>query len=1788
MRVRPDEAKLRGRIAPRHAANWGVLCGCAYLVASLSSSLYYLVLVQPSFANDLWWATYSAYGAQALTVDLFNALLTTRSVGSVDLLAITIDKVYESDTTTEMYPTYPRRLALLDCTSIDYAVVNLRSLSAVWFGYMSTQYCWVDLAREFEIAHTEARQARCSDRYSANGAMYLETVLRNQVWSEFIQNYGGDGGMFTISIQSRLELVPSGQRWLETTSLARATTTVDQEVVYWRAKSVTHFQLQWQNGWQTGVGETILVENALGLRQTLSLKSMTFERGSYLSSNFYWGVLNDWFYLATVNSTLVRSATNSFTHSTVTFESLLGLQDSAGNYVAQIESFRTRVGPFMSVDTFYIAVPPALVALNVELDALLRRVLLTSPSLQEQFDAIPATTWTLTPPSWANSNWLFYGGNPMCLDGGPLPYVQETFGFSDTCTHQVPLSVAMDKYSAMFAALSQPNALVDPSPVCKTQSTSDAVCRRYLGALGQVTGSISTVDSLTTLPRALDAVTGLNLSIMQFATQVDGTNWTMLCQPVLDTKIPAWNFFGVVFLFDWVHGKREVVSFEGDVASLVLVSAADASQPFRVTANSITDASRLLFVLAVYMTCILSLVCLGCIGAVVFYKHHTHGPNLFWFNRIVSSIWVGRSLVLVRGATAILVLSTTQLTLMATTANRSRFAFVPRPWGATLVLAGEATWILYAVEDFLSVLTTTSKVYGPLSCALAWCSLVVLELMWPVMPSAALDRVCVATNMDQALVCTSGRLQVGRLERIQLVLTLLALSILVTLVPVVVHRWHRREDAPPRHLLGIADYFLAHSRQPTHATSRWSLDNVSCLLAGLVPITWHHTQFTFDVKLWLWRTDEAATTTDVATKSFAFHSHRIESRPDTALAMANISSSSNQTSCFQRVGVILGLVYAVGSIVGSVSYLELSRIALANDFFWATFNMTGTHAFMANWLNQQLVLGVNNTTFEWHGDEINQDGAFVGRTSVVVPSPATFGGWMQYSELNSIKAAILGLRRSDGCSVPWIFTQYCYVDFDKRWEMANSAARQARCHSYSANGAIFLDAVLRNVDFEAFYACWGQGFDVAIGNELRRSASGLAWMATISSVATTVSGELSVWQSYHISRFETQWQNFKRIGLVNTYSIVTAYGTSYPLTLQNQDSAFRLTGQTTFKMYWGLANDLIAVAPNNRSDVGTLSLIRASPRFAFANTTIAALLVQNGMLQSPLAASLSIISDELGPFGSIDLRFVPFPSVASHAVQLVKRVIRLAIAQSRESQLAFYAITNPASNLWPAPKAWTDLNFIPVGGNPTCPQVAFGTGSALLNGLEALLSSSNPCSSVAAYTVLTGSREHVVASVILANMTLASSDAIVATCVQNGATAAACMQFLPQAAAFVTQYVMLSDDMALSVAAANTAIVDLHVQLIQFGQLNATAPVQLYQVNILDPSQVEFTFFAWNFLVDWASGAREAVALHGDRGALTVLTEHIAPFINQIHAGEMPTSMAFYMRNTVLYITAAMIGVATTLLVYVGLSRGYIEVLNLLELQRVGAIVWIGRPLLVVRSLTAVAILSTSTLHLVFNGSISYFQVVDDPWYKTLLAANEVTWLVAIVNDVAMAVTREFTIYYATTNSILVWLVAMTLGVTSPIRHSVTIDKQCHVIEMDFQVGCDSAVVTIGYVSRVGAIMTVVVGCNVLCYVVTRVVLWRYDNLPRRSKLDSFFVYAGARYLFLSSAWIHNDVYYMDRMSAVLNGILTLRWDQVIYGLDIKLWRTFRVVDLSIMSHSMADGAAPKANHALPLVLHRE
>ncbi|KAH9150047.1 hypothetical protein AeRB84_007043, partial [Aphanomyces euteiches] len=122
--------------------------------------------------------------------------------------------------------------------------------------------------------------------------------------------------------------------------------------------------------------------------------------------------------------------------------------------------------------------------------------------------------------------------------------------------------------------------------------------------------------------------------------------------------------------------------------------------------------------------------------------------------------------------------------------------------------------------------------------------------------------------------------------------------------------------------------------------------------------------------------------------------------------------------------------------------------------------------------------------------------------------------------------------------------------------------------------------------------------------------------------------------------------------------------------------------------------------------------------------------------------------------------------------------------------------------------------------------------------------------------------------------------------------------------------------------------------------------------------------------------------------------------------------------------------------------------------------------------------------------------------FKTFLAAGEVSWLGFVLSDILMVYTAQYTPAYVFKCNFMVWGLAAILSWVSPVTHTATIQRQCTFAHVDYQLVCSSGTIAIGSFSRF-------------------------------------------------------TVYYLDPASAVINGILSIRFSNVYYVLDLKVWRIF-------------------------------
>ncbi|KDO24867.1 hypothetical protein SPRG_09512 [Saprolegnia parasitica CBS 223.65] len=1538
----------------------------------MTAAAYYLVPLSYTFGNDLWWPGYNSSGYALFLVDAINNILEQPPEDTIiDLSALKMAKSYAPSTrlVPEPHPTHARALLLTKLTFIEYAIANIRNTSADQTLMVPTHFCYVDFDRRWELAHSNARQARCEARYRANGAVYLAAILRNQNWTSFMRVYGEH--LQVAVLNAVTSSGTAGHAWLNAT--AHCSSSLQDEAAHWRSFGVTHFTLQWQNNAFTGLQSSLTVVNPLNLAFTLELLHSTYTQGPWTSNTLNIFFMNEIFFMAMCGQSLVRGATNYFGlaqcvySATPEFEGFLGLSDADGHFVQQTGLVRDAIGPFLSVDLFVVAPPPPLITVIAAFEQRLYTLLEANSSAASAYQQLSPLSVPPTPTWWQNGSFLLYGGNPMCLYNPPTSFPQPSFTFGDACNTQ-ERAIMVVAPSALVFAVSMNR--ISARELCA--SIDDVACRRHVTVASDLAVTLSWSDAVNTASLA-STVNATQVRLMQFASNPQGTEWTLLTAPILFDPL-----FGWAAVYDWVTGRREVVSFEGDNGTLVLVSDAY-TDAVHVDPNTapLSQASAILIYTLLYSSLVLWATAILCSWLGLRSRLAFAGQNLFVFHRVAGSTWLGRPMMLLRGCSAVMLLGTSPVTLSHTN-GISALQTGHRPYVETLVLAGEATWISYALSEVLFVLQPNG---WNVDAAFVWVSYVILETTAPVGVVMDLQSSCFSSDFIYTITCTHGSITIGSTRRVVLLFGIQAIGLLIALITRLWHR-HATRRSDSVLLSGAASVLLTPD-----------LDDVSCLLAGRVPL--RPGRIWFDVKLWV----------------------IVRVAPPHLRVLPRLAMHGPSPSRYARFIALAGFMYVVADVYGSYSYLGVAQRALANDLVWPGFNLTHTHVFLSKYLWRQL--SFNGTSGPLTLD-VSYLSAMAPVGDPVTSSPSHFGAQMQYTTLTSLATAIAALRRLDPCLAPWVFTAYCYLDLGGVYEMAASTARQARCRTHlRSNAAVYMASLLRNVAWTQWDTCWGDAFQSAFGVYLQQSAAGHALLASFRAPRGSIPGEVDLWRYHRLNVYQLQWQNFKSIGLINTYSVENALGVAYPFTMQHSHGQFRLELQTTFKLYWSLANDFYWTMATNTSQ----SLLRASPTFRYANQTLEDVYLTNEKL----------------------------------------------VFASR------FAGLSPTTNL-------TSLCRQVPGAVDDCEAV-------LRNVVD--LSSTLPLES---------------------NGTLSST--------------------------------------------AHAALSALNIQIMQYGT-NVAARGSILTLYTSPLLHDDFRFFGYTFVHDWIFGRRDVVSFTGDVGTLTLLSDLVLQKVEPVQSAELPTAYALYAFAVVQYVTLAIASLAGLTGIYILASRGHIDGRNMLKLSRVGGIVWVGRPLLLVRSFTALCLLSTATLSLESTGYTMYFKSDVPATLSTCLAASEVTWLASIVNDIGLPLTQEHSARYVTLHSLIVLAIASLMSSLQPVAYAAEMDLQCAPTALDYQVTCSTARIAIGSYDRLVFLLGTVLVSNGLAFGLVRVFWPVKANDARHSK--SFLLTAGAKFLFKHDKWFYRDVYYMDRASALLNGLVTIHVRSQRLLFDVKSWRLYAV-----------------------------
>ncbi|KAF0699615.1 Aste57867_9831 [Aphanomyces stellatus] len=364
--------------------------------------------------------------------------------------------------------------------------------------------------------------------------------------------------------------------------------------------------------------------------------------------------------------------------------------------------------------------------------------------------------------------------------------------------------------------------------------------------------------------------------------------------------------------------------------------------------------------------------------------------------------------------------------------------------------------------------------------------------------------------------------------------------------------------------------------------------------------------------------------------------------------------------------------------------------------------------------------------------------------------------------------------------------------------------------------------------------------------------------------------------------------------------------------------------------------------------------------------------------------------------------------------------------------------------------------------------------------------------------------------------------------------------------------------------AVQTTVLEMQIDVVQYAQTNGGS-LSLIRATLFSPDDPACMLLAWLLAVDWATGLREVVSFQGNQTSLHVLSSYLAPVASSPNCLQVPQTVAYYGQLCLQYTTAMAFGTTGITLGYaVGGARGHIEGLNMVEIHRVGGIVWVGRPLLVLRSIVAILVLATSHVQLNMRGTLTTIQSPSPTgiqWLTTTLAGSETRWLAIVLTDLGLVITQVAGLVvgplnpnpYSLKSSILGTMVSIALTMANPVQPSLQLARICRAPQMDFQLVCDAGVVQIGSVARTIELVVLTAAVVVGCFVVEK---WWYPHFRLPSHKVSFLVPAGGHYLFEKDHWIVHDTLFLDKSSAFMCGLITFSTLRCVYILDTKTLRT--------------------------------
>ncbi|KAF0720111.1 Aste57867_553 [Aphanomyces stellatus] len=486
-RVIPVSPTDRGKEIPQsdstpqwhHALYVGL--GLVYLLFSFVCSVLYLTILAENATNDFWWRQFNTTGGQTFLADIVNAHLILgldENATTLNLFSTANLKDYSQPSTfVDMRETAVRKW-LLRPLSLKLAVETVRANSLYENMYTIVAPCWVDLGRQYEMAHTQIRQHRCLKNQVANAALYMETLLRNVAASDLTQSAFGIS--INQTILTPVTTLPNGKAWVSALYTLKGLSVAD-EVAMWQQNNLKHWTIQYQNHFDFGIQDKIGIKNALGVEQNFKISSIPFvfsNVASWSTTDVSRGLWNDMAHAIYYDASLVRHTSNYFETRVESWDlEYNGPVNTVGAVI-----FRSALGPLTSLDTQLMFPPKALVDMFISFQEGLHDTIQSNSPAAALLKQIVPTLIDIMPPAWVLKDTIveYYSGNPLCFSyTTPLHYAQMPFNYYDYCQTQTPFGIAFDTnvHFAMFATGLSAREIPN---VCQISPSKQQVCNNIL------------------------------------------------------------------------------------------------------------------------------------------------------------------------------------------------------------------------------------------------------------------------------------------------------------------------------------------------------------------------------------------------------------------------------------------------------------------------------------------------------------------------------------------------------------------------------------------------------------------------------------------------------------------------------------------------------------------------------------------------------------------------------------------------------------------------------------------------------------------------------------------------------------------------------------------------------------------------------------------------------------------------------------------------------------------------------------------------------------------------------------------------------------------------------------------------------------------------------------------------------------------------------------------------------------------------------------------------------------